>query len=183
MGSKLVWRKGIQAVKDLFVSQKGNFGEILINKLYTNKVLDYLSPAENVVSDVGSQLRNYVIDSKDALNASLKNAVPLPFIMTKGGVLLFVFQHSEAVEFKFTDLVEVQMGWFYFNIAFLRSVENPLLQSEHFNTAIKCALLPSISSSNKSCYTAVSDDWLTLNEHGNFEVCSNLNLEIKYPDN
>jgi len=175
--------KGIQAVKDLFVSQKGNFGEILINKLYANKVLDYLSPEENVESDVGSKLRNYVIDSKDALNASLKNAVPLPFIMTKDGVLLFVFQHSDAVEFKFTDLVEVQMGWFYFNIAFLRSVENPLLKNEHVNTAIKCALLPSISCSNKLCYTAVSDDWLTLNEHGNFEVYSNLNLEIKHPDN
>ena len=48
--------------------------------------------------------------------------------MTKDGALLFVFQHSDAVEFKFTELIEVQMGWFYFNIAFLRSVENPLLK-------------------------------------------------------
>ena len=175
--------KGMQAVKDLFVSQKGNFGEILINKLHANKVLDHLSPEENVESDIGSKFRNYVIDSRDVLNTSLKNAVPLPFIMTKDGALLFVFQHSDAVEFKFTELIEVQMGWFYFNIAFWRSVENPLLKNEHVNTAIKCALLPSISCSNKLCYTAVSDDWLTLDKHGHFEVCSNLNLDIKYPDN
>ena len=98
--------------------------------------------------------------------------------MTKDGNLLFVFQHSEAIEFKFAELIDVQMGWFYFNITFLRSVVNPLLKLEHENTAIKCALLPSISHSGVTCYTAISNDWLTLNKLGHFEVYRNSILKL-----
>ena len=103
--------------------------------------------------------------------------------MTKDGNLMFVFQHSKAIEFRFTELIDIQMGWFYFDIAFLRSVENPLLQKEHETTAVKCALLPTISQANKLCFTAVTNEWLTLDRHGRFEVYSNLNLEINYPLN
>ena len=103
--------------------------------------------------------------------------------MIKDGNLLFVFQYSEAIEFKFAELIDVQMGWLYFNITFLQSVVNPLLKLEHENIAIKCALLPSISHSGVTCYTAVSNDWLTLNKSGHFEVYTNLKLDIKYPIN
>ena len=75
------------------------------------------------------------------------------------------------------------MGWFYFNITYLRSVKNPLLNLEYENTAIKCALLPSISCSNNKCFTAVSNGWLKLDKSGRFEVHSNLNLDIKYSIN
>ena len=103
--------------------------------------------------------------------------------MTKDGNLLFVFQHSEAMQFKFTDLIDVQMGWFYFNITFLESVVNPLLKIKHENTETKCALLPSVSHSNKTCCTDVSNDWLTLDKSVSFKACSNLNLDIKHPIN
>ena len=175
--------KGIQAVKEQFISQKGNFGEILINKIYTKKILDHLSPEESIELEIPSKFRNYYIDSKEILNKKLQNTVPVHFIMIKDGNLLFVFQHSEAIEFKFAELIDVQMGWFYFNITFLRSVVNPLLKLEHENTAIKCMLLPSISHSGVTCYTAVSNDWLTLNKSGHFEVYANLKLDIKYPIN
>ena len=59
------------------------------------------------------------------------NTVSVPFIMTKDGKLLFVFQHSEAIEFKFTELISIQMGWFYFNITYLQSVKNPLLNLDY----------------------------------------------------
>ena len=86
------------------------------------------------------------------------NAVPVPFIMTKDGKFFFMFQHSEAIEFKFTELIDVQMGWFYFNITYLQSVKKPLYNLEHEKTAIKYAFLPSISCSNNKCFTAVSND-------------------------
>ena len=59
--------KGTQAVKEQFVSQKGNFGEIIINKLCTNKVLDHLSPEDSIESEIPSKFRNYVIDSGEVL--------------------------------------------------------------------------------------------------------------------
>ena len=61
-------------------------------------------------------------------------------------------------------------------------IMNPLMLIEHENTATKCALLPTIAHSNVTCYTALSNDWLTLDNFF-FEVYSNFNLEIKYPIN
>ena len=84
---------------------------------------------------------------------------------------------------KFTDLINARIGWFYFNITYLQSVKNPLLNLEHENTAIKCKILLSISCFNKKCFTAVSNDWLILDKLDCFEVHSNLNLDIKYSIN
>ena len=81
----------MQLVKEQFLSQKSNFSEILINKLYAKKVLDYLSPEESVESDNGSKFRGYMIDSRDALNTKLRNAQPVPFIITKDGILISYF--------------------------------------------------------------------------------------------
>ena len=109
--------KGIQPVKEQFVSQKGKFGEVMINKLYTNKVLEHLSPNASMESENVSQFNNYVIDSMVVLQNKLKRCVPIPFIKTKDGSLAFVIRNSAAIEFKFTDLIDVQMGLFYFKIA------------------------------------------------------------------
>ena len=40
------------------------------------------------------------------------NAAPVPFIITKDSKLLSIFQHSKGKEFKFTELIDIQMGWF-----------------------------------------------------------------------
>lgn len=175
--------KGIQAVKEQFISQKGNFGAILINKMHAKKNLHHLSPEDSIEYEIPTKFRNYCIDSIDDLNDKLDSAVPVPFIMTKDGALVFVFRHNEAIEFKFSDLIDIQMSWFYFNIYRLRSVPNPLLKLEHENAAIKCVLLPSISHSGKTCCTPISNDWLTLDKSGEFKACSNLKLDIKYPIN
>ena len=74
------------------------------------KILDHLSPEESIESEKQSKFNNYYIDSREVLNAKIMNAIPVPFIMTKDGNLLFVFQHSKAIEFKFTELINVQMG-------------------------------------------------------------------------
>ena len=70
----------------------------------------------------------------------------------------------------------MQMDSFYFNITFLQSVENPLLQIEYEHSLIKCVLLPSISRSKAIYYTTMTNDWLTLDKHSHFEAYSNLNM-------
>ena len=54
--------KGIQPVKEQFISQKGKFGKVIINKLYTNKVLEHLSLNASTESKNINQFNNYVID-------------------------------------------------------------------------------------------------------------------------
>ena len=83
--------KGIQAVKEQFISQKGNFGAILINKMHAKKNLHHLSPEDSIEYEIPTKFRNYCIDSIDDLNDKLDSAVPVPFIMTKYGALVFVF--------------------------------------------------------------------------------------------
>ena len=107
----------------------------------------------------------------------------MPLIKTKVGSLFFVIRNNTAIEFNFADLIDVQMGLFYFKISLKNTVMNPFLLIEHKNTATKCTLLPTIVHSNKICYAALSNDWLTLDKSGCFEVCSNFNLEIKHPIN
>ena len=38
--------------------------------------------------------------------------------MTKDGTVFFVFKHSEAIEFKFGESIEVQMDYFNLNVTF-----------------------------------------------------------------
>ena len=64
----------MQPQKENFISQKGNFSKILVNKSYTKKVLNNLSPDENFDSKTRSQFQNCVIDSRDTLNIKLQNA-------------------------------------------------------------------------------------------------------------
>ena len=72
------------------------------------------------------------------------------------------------------------MGYFYFNIAFAVNVTSSLLQINHVSKAIKCAILPTASKSNKRHCTVISSYYLTLDERGCFENCSNLSMKIKH---
>ena len=103
----------------------------------------------------------------------------MPFAITKDGRLFFALEHSISVQFKFVDLIEVQMNWFYFNILFIGKVTNPLLKIEHASTAIKCSFLLLISNSNATCCVAATNEWIILDKSGCFEVHSNLNITIK----
>ena len=80
---------------------------MLLNKSHAKKDLDHLSPDEPINSESGNQFWNYVINSRDTLNIKLQNTAPVPFAMTKDGNLFFMFQHSEAIEFKFIELIKV----------------------------------------------------------------------------
>ena len=150
----------------------------MIKKICIKKVLKYLSSEDSCESEKMSKFKTYLIKSKNILFNQLKISVLITFIITKGSNFLFIIQQN--IEFRFVILIDIQIGWFYFNIVFLRIVENSLLQSGHENSASKCTLLPTISYSNKIYYTSVSSNCLTLDKIGCFEVYSNLNIVTKH---
>ena len=76
------------------------------------KVLDHLSPDESIELEKQSKFNSYYTDSRDVLNVKIMNAAPILFIITKDSKLLSIFQHSKGKEFKFTELIDIQMGWF-----------------------------------------------------------------------
>ena len=52
----------MQDPKEKFVSQKRKFCEIVINKLGTEKVLDYLSPEESIEPETTSKFKSHILD-------------------------------------------------------------------------------------------------------------------------
>jgi len=98
-------------------------------------------------------LRNMKLIRKMYYRAS--SCLPIPFILTNNKKCIFIIKNSSAIEFKFKDLIDIQMDWFYFSISLVANVPNPLLRIEHTNTAVKCIPLLTVSKCNKNCYTVV----------------------------
>ena len=90
----------------------------------------------------------------------------------------FYYQKLSAIEFKFENLINAEIGWIYFSITCVASILNPLLRIEHASAAVKCILLPTVSKYNENYYTLVSSNWSMLKKSRHFEVHSNLNLSI-----
>ena len=113
--------------------------------------------------------------SQEILQTKLNKSLPIPFTLTHTKHCFFIIKNSLAIRFISKDLVCIQMGWFYFNLCILNSVENPMLQNEYSKLALKCVLLPN-AVNEKICYTAVTNNWMILNMDGKFNVCNNLNV-------
>ena len=167
--------KYIQTAKNEFVSKKGNFGEVLIKKICAKKILSNLSNYDENESITNSDSSWFDLKSQDILQTKLDNCLPIPFILTHTKQCFFIIKNSFAIGFVFKDLVCIQMGWFYFNLCILKSVENPMLRKYDSNLAVKCVLLPN-NVDGKICYTAVTNNWMTLDLDGNFNLYNNLDV-------
>ena len=60
------------------------------------------------------------------LQKKIDNFLPIPFISTKDNQLIIVIENTDAIEIKFKELIDVQMGWFYFEVDFINNAPNPL---------------------------------------------------------
>ena len=169
--------KGIQHVKNAFVSKKGKFAGNLMEKLHANKILNHLADEKNSNSTNRCELSNYYVKNCDFLNEKLKRGLPIPFVINENEECLFLFSDGPAKHFVFSNHVKTLMGWNYFDIKYVKNAQSPasLLKK---GIVKKCALLATkIEGSTKHCYTGVSNDWLTLNELGVFRVNSDFNYK------
>ena len=85
-----------------------------------DKKFQIISVQRNLLNQKKSKFNNYYTNSRDVLNVKIMNAAPILFIITKDSKLLSIFQHSKGKEFKFTELIDIQMGWFQLNITYLQ---------------------------------------------------------------
>ena len=97
--------KCIQTAKNEFVSKKGNFGEVLIKKIHTKKILSNLSNYDE--NEINSSLDSSWFDlkSQEILQTKLDKYLPLPFILTHTKQCYFIIKNSFAIRFVFKDLV------------------------------------------------------------------------------
>ena len=169
--------KGIQHVKNAFVSKKGKFAGNLMEKLYSNKILNQLADDNQSESTSKCDLSKYYVKSCDFLNEKLKRGSPVPFVLNENEDCLFLLNDGPAKHFVFSNHVKTLMGLNYFDLKHVKNAQSPLSLLKK-GVVKKCALLATkIEGTNKYCYTGINNDWLTLNELGVFRVISEFNYK------
>ena len=64
--------KGIQAIKEEFVSQRENFGKAIVNKIYKKKVLKHFNSKDTDDIEVTNKFKTYEIESRIMLQKKLE---------------------------------------------------------------------------------------------------------------
>ena len=64
--------KGIQTAKEEFVSQRGNFGEAMVNKIYKKKVLEHFNSKDTDDIEVTNKFKTYKIELRIMLQNKLE---------------------------------------------------------------------------------------------------------------
>ena len=50
-------------------------------------------------------------------------------------------KNEQAIEFIFDEYAHTQMGWIYFKLKIMKSIENSLLQNEYVNNVVKYVIM------------------------------------------
>ena len=134
----------MKPAKEILISQRGNFSKTMVNKIHMKNILQHLSKTDGNETCNKNHFENYEVDNRDVLESKLRNCVTIPFILTNDNKWFFIFKHCSTSGFKFNDLIDIQLGWFYFNITIISSVQYPLRKLEYSKTAINFILLPTV---------------------------------------
>ena len=103
--------------------------------MFIKKVLQHLTLDDSNDIQVSNRFRTYEIDTRIVLQNKIGNLHHIPLILTKDNQLIFVIKNTNAIEVMFKELIDVRMGLFYFEVAFIDNTSNPLQKNEHVNRA------------------------------------------------
>ena len=118
-------------------------------------------------------INDFMIKSNEILTDKLKFRIPISFVIIEESKYLFLIKNEEAQHFKFGMHIESQMELHYFDIEYVKST-NALLSLSKDDSTIKYILLVTRRNApNRFCYTAISNNWLTLDEHSLLKVLDN----------
>ena len=162
--------KGVQSVKHEFVTKKGNFAGAIMEKLCSKKVMNYLTDKVNKCSSEEYDITTHVVKCPVNLSANIKQGMPTPFVVNEINEYLFLTKNQDAQQFFFKKYIGTIMGLNYFSISYGKLTNDPLCFSKYGNVH-KCVLLATtIDDNDDYYYTAISNNWQTLNKLGQFEV-------------
>ena len=168
--------KGIQPMKKEFSTTKGKFAGNLMEKIYSNKIMNYLTCEDECGVKSKCDLLNYEIKSYEFLMEKLKRGLPVPFVLDKDEQCLFLISDNKACNFAFSNHIATIMGLNYFGIKHVKLANMPLSILKNGDVE-KCALLATkVEGSSSYCCTALTNNWLSLNSAGKFRVMN----EFKY---
>ena len=170
--------KGMQPVKNEFVTKKGNFAGKIMETLHSKKVMNYLTDDINNGSSEECNITTCVVKSPDFLSAMIKQGTPTPFVGNEMKECLFLTKNQDAQQFFFENYIGTIMCLNYFSISYGKLTNEPLCLTKYGKTQ-KCVLLATkINDNDNYYYTAISNNWHTLNKVGELEIihyfdCSN----------
>ena len=115
-------------------------------------------------------ISNYHIKSTKIVTEKLKRGLPVHFVINDSDECLFLIKNREAQHFSFSKYVQTQMGLNDFEISHVKSTHSQLCLTKQ-GAVTKCALLSTkIGQSDNYCFTAISNNWLSLDKYGAFIV-------------
>ena len=89
-------KKYIQHVKDKLINKNGKFTKILIHKLYSKKIVSYLSDSIDSNVECNYDVKDYLINNTDILDQKLKLEYPIPFIINENNEYLFLIKNKDT---------------------------------------------------------------------------------------
>ena len=93
--------KGIQLVKQEFVTKKGDFAGQTMRNIFTKKVMTCLTKDVNCDCNTDHNVSNCVIKSISYLEAMMKQRTPIPFVVNANDENLLVTKNERASLFIF----------------------------------------------------------------------------------
>ena len=88
--------KYIQYAKNEFTRKKGKFSEILTHKLYSKKIMSYLSNSIDSSNECDFNINDYLVKSNDILDEKLKLRYPILFIINENGKYLLLIKNHDT---------------------------------------------------------------------------------------
>ena len=105
--------KGIQLVKNEFISKKRNFAGNLMEKICCNKILNYLANDKLCDSSSKCNFPNCYMKITKFLNEILKRGLPVLFVLDENEEYLFLMNIGHAKCFVLCKCVKTLIGLNY----------------------------------------------------------------------
>ena len=169
--------KGIQPVKQEFVTKKGDFAGQIMKNIFTKKFMTYLTKDISYDCNTDHDINNCVIKSKGYLQGMMKQGTPIPFVVNANNENLFLIKNERASLFIFSTFACSVMGLNYFNVDVIKTAEEPMFVSKTGQIR-KCVLLPTkIKDEENFIFTAITNNWYALDKSGDFEVMNDFDYK------
>ena len=82
--------------KNKFISKKGKFSEILMHKLYSKKIMSYLSNSIDSGVECDFNINDYLVKSNNILDEKLKLGYLISFVINENSECLFLIKNQDA---------------------------------------------------------------------------------------
>ena len=139
--------------------------------------MKHLSNGIDCYSKAVCDVSNYHIKSTEILTEKLKRRFPVTFIINKSNEFLFLIKKSRSPAFFILKHVQTHLGLNNFEIGHAKNTHSPLCLTKQGAVTKYSLVSTKIGQLDNHCFTAIINNWLSLDKHGAFRVMNEFNYD------